>query len=106
VYYNLISNAVKFTRYTENPRIEIGARTQDGRTVYFIRDNGTGFDMRYVDKLFKPFQRLHTGPEYEGSGIGLAIVYRIIRRHDGKIWAEGDVGRGATFSFTIGNPPA
>ena len=104
VYYNLISNAVKFTRYVEHPRIEIGARSEDGTTVFFVRDNGTGFDMQYADKLFKPFQRLHTGPEYEGSGIGLAIVHRIIRRHDGSIWAESEPGQGATFSFTIGNP--
>ncbi len=105
VYYNLISNAVKFTRYTDYPRIEIGARTEEGGTVYFVRDNGTGFDMQYADKLFKPFQRLHTSPEYEGSGIGLAIVQRIIRRHDGMIRAESEPGRGATFFFTIGNPP-
>ncbi|NYT17535.1 MAG: GHKL domain-containing protein, partial [Methanomicrobiales archaeon] len=103
-YFNLISNAVKFTRHTDHPRIEIGARTEEGGTVYFVRDNGTGFDMQYADKLFKPFQRLHTSPEYEGSGIGLAIVYRIIRRHDGRIWAESEPDRGATFFFTIGNP--
>ena len=105
VYFNLISNSVKFTRHTDHPRIEIGARTEEGGTVYFVRDNGTGFDMQYDDKLFKPFQRLHTSPEYEGSGIGLAIVYRIIRRHDGRIWAESEPGRGATFFFTIGKPP-
>ncbi len=105
VYYNLVSNAVKFTRYVDHPKIEIGARTEGETTVYFVRDNGIGFDMQYADKLFKPFQRLQTDPQYEGSGIGLAIVHRIIRRHDGKIWAESEPGRGATFSFTIGNPP-
>jgi PAS domain S-box-containing protein len=104
VYYNLISNAVKFTHHKDYSRIEIGARTEEGGTVYFVRDNGIGFDMQYADKLFRPFHRLHTSPEYEGSGIGLAIVYRIIRRHDGRIWAESEPGRGATFFFTIGNP--
>jgi len=105
VYYNLISNAVKFTHHTDYPRIEIGARPEDGGTVYYVRDNGIGFDMQYADKLFKPFQRLHTSPEYEGSGIGLAIVHRIIRRHDGMIRADSEPGQGATFFFTIGNPP-
>ncbi|MDD5419089.1 MAG: ATP-binding protein [Methanomicrobiaceae archaeon] len=105
VYHNLIANAVKFTRHVDHPEIEIGARSEEGTAVYFVRDNGIGFDMQYADKLFQPFQRLHTDAAYEGSGIGLAIVHRIIRRHEGSVWAESESGRGATFSFTIGNPP-
>lgn len=105
VYQNLISNAVKFTRKVDHPLLEIGSRTEEGTTIYFVRDNGIGFDMRYSDQLFKPFQQLHQAGEYEGSGIGLAIVDRIIRRHDGKIWAESEPGKGATFFFTIGKPP-
>jgi PAS domain S-box-containing protein len=105
VYTNLISNAVKFTRHVEHPRIEIGSSTEGESVVYFVRDNGTGFDMQYADKLFQPFQRLHKATEFEGTGIGLTIVSRIIRRHDGRIWAESTPGQGATFSFTIGTPP-
>ncbi|MGB4235418.1 MAG: ATP-binding protein [Methanoregulaceae archaeon] len=105
VYYNLISNAFKFSRHVDHPEIEIGAMAGEEPPAYFIRDNGVGFDMRYADNLFKPFHRLHTPGKYEGSGIGLTIVDRIIRRHGGRIWAESEPGKGATFFFTIGNPP-
>ncbi len=98
---NLLQNAWKFTSKTENARIEFGAATQDGKVVYFIRDNGVGFDPTYAAKMFLPFQRLHTEKEFEGTGIGLAIVERVIRRHGGRIWAEGEVGKGATIYFSL-----
>ncbi|MFA5296172.1 MAG: ATP-binding protein [Methanoregulaceae archaeon] len=101
VYRNLIGNAVKFTRDTPEPRIVIGAIAKDAGTTYFVRDNGVGFDMRDAGRLFEPFQQLHTTEGYEGDGIGLAIVARIIRRHGGSIWATGEPGKGATFSFTL-----
>jgi len=104
VYENLIGNAVKFTRDTKEPRIEIGAIVKDSTTLYYVRDNGIGFDMKYADQIFKPFKRLHKPEEFEGSGIGLATVERIIRRHGGKIWAESEPGKGATFSFTLEAP--
>ena len=99
---NLFHNAWKFTSKIEKARIEFGAMKQDAKTVYFIKDNGVGFDPANVEKMFRPFQRLHTEKEFEGAGIGLAIVERIIRRHKGKIWAEGEVGKGATIYFTLG----
>jgi two-component system CheB/CheR fusion protein len=102
VLSNLLGNAWKFTSKTENPRIEFGAFEQEGKTVYFIRDNGAGFDPNYVDKLFRPFHRLHSEIEFEGTGIGLTIVDRIIRRHGGTVWAESDIGKGATVYFTLG----
>ncbi len=105
VFANLIDNAVKYTRYTSEPRIEVGAFSRDSRTVYYVRDNGTGFDVAYAAKVFAPFQRLHKPEEYEGSGIGLAIVDRIIRRHGGEIWVESEPGKGATFYFFIGDNP-
>ncbi|MFC6645708.1 CHASE3 domain-containing protein [Granulicella cerasi] len=99
---NLIGNAWKFTSRTPSPRIEFGSSLRDEQTVYFIRDNGAGFDMYYVDRLFTAFQRLHGDRDFKGSGIGLATVSRIIRRHHGNISAESQVGLGATFYFSLG----
>ena len=99
---NLIENAWKFTGQQEAPRIEFGVTGGAGEPAYFVRDNGAGFDMAYVDRLFGPFQRLHLAEEFPGSGIGLATVQRIVHRHGGRVWAEGLVGQGATFHFTIG----
>jgi hypothetical protein len=98
---NLIDNAWKFTGKQKDPRIEFGSTLKENEKIFFIRDNGVGFDMSYVGKLFGAFQRLHTMDEFAGTGIGLATVQRIIRRHGGKIWAEGEVGKGATFYFTL-----
>ncbi len=97
---NLIGNAWKFSEKKTDARIEIGAMEVDGKPAYFVRDNGVGFDMTYVDKLFCIFQRLHDPTEFSGTGIGLATVQRIINRHGGRLWAEGEVGRGATFYFS------
>ncbi len=101
VFANLFSNAVKYTRGQEHTVIEVGTRTVDDQFVFSVRDNGAGFDPKYADKLFVPFQRLHRADEFEGTGIGLAIVQRIIRKHGGRIWAEAAVGTGATFYFAL-----
>jgi two-component system sensor histidine kinase/response regulator len=101
VYANLLSNAFKFTRQTENPVITVGCTRQDGESVYFVRDNGAGFEMAYATKLFAPFQRMHLASEFEGTGVGLSIVQRIVHRHGGRIWADAAVNQGATFHFTL-----
>jgi light-regulated signal transduction histidine kinase (bacteriophytochrome) len=98
---NLLSNAWKFTGKCENAAITVGTLDQPGDQVFFVRDNGAGFNMRYEAKLFDPLQRLHTAEEFEGNGIGLAIVHRIVSRHGGRIWAESELGKGATFFFTV-----
>lgn len=100
--HNLISNALKYSRKKDIAHIELGQSFKDGKVTYFVRDNGVGFDMRYYDKLFQPFQRLHPKDQFDGTGIGLATVARIIRRHNGVIWAESEVGLGSTFYFTLG----
>jgi PAS domain S-box-containing protein len=106
VLVNLFDNAWKFTSHSPGARVEFGsAKGEDGRDVYFVRDNGAGFDMSFSGKLFGPFHRLHHVTEFPGTGIGLATVQRIIHRHGGRIWAEGAVGRGAAFYFTLGPPP-
>jgi PAS domain S-box-containing protein len=101
VWTNLISNAIKYSSKKANPEVEIGSIQSGEETIYYVKDNGAGFDMKYVDKLFGVFQRLHSGNEFEGTGVGLAIVYRIITKHGGRIWAEGKVDEGAVFYFTI-----
>jgi len=98
---NLLGNAWKYTSKTTEPRIEFGSCQQNNKTVFFIHDNGAGFPMEQADKLFTPFQRLHPEGEFSGTGIGLPIVERVIRRHDGKIWAEAELNKGATFFFTL-----
>lgn len=104
VFENLLGNGWKFTVKAERPRIEVGSSRSDDGTVYFVRDNGAGFDMTYAEKLFRPFQRLHSTADYPGTGIGLATVHRIVDRHGGRVSSEGMVGRGATFYFTL--PPS
>jgi PAS domain S-box-containing protein len=102
VYSNLISNSLKFTRKKERAEIEIGSFERTGRTVYYVKDNGSGFDMKYAPKVFGVFQRVHDDPSLEGTGVGLAIVERIIHRHNGEIWVESVPGEGTTFFFTLG----
>ena len=101
VLQNLFDNAWKYSSKVRDAVIEFDRTVKDGKTVYFIRDNGAGFDMIYYDKLFTPFQRLHSENEFTGSGIGLATVKRVILKHGGRIWAESAVGEGSTFYFTV-----
>lgn len=101
VWQNLLSNAIKFTKKKEHPMIEVGSTTDDRMITYYVKDNGAGYDMKYNDKLFNVFQRLHVDTDFEGTGVGLANVKRIVERHGGKVWSEGKVGEGAIFSFSL-----
>ena len=101
VLVNLLTNALKFTAPKTEAAISLSGWSEDGENIYAVTDNGVGFDMRYADKLFNVFQRLHPASEFEGTGVGLAIVHKIIQRHGGRVWAEGRVNHGATFYFSL-----
>jgi light-regulated signal transduction histidine kinase (bacteriophytochrome) len=101
VLVNLIGNAIKFSSHNAEPVVEIGGEENERETLFYVKDNGIGFDMKYADKLFGVFQRLHSQKEFEGTGVGLAIVQRIIQRHGGSVRAYGEPGKGATFTFTL-----
>ena len=101
VFSNLLSNAVKFTQLRECAIIQVGYRIENGETVIFVEDNGVGFNMKYADKLFGMFQRLHRSEDFPGTGIGLATVQRIVKKHGGRIWAEAELNSFATFHFTL-----
>jgi two-component system, sensor histidine kinase and response regulator len=101
VWINLISNAIKYSSYSSSPEIIISCYSTENEYVFLVRDNGVGFDKAYSSKLFKVFQRLHSTRQFEGSGVGLAIVEKIVGRHDGRVWADGEVDKGATFYFSI-----
>ena len=101
VWINLVSNAIKYSGNKETPFIEIGSGSRDGQIIFYVKDNGVGFDEQYKHKLFKVFQRLHGAEEFEGTGVGLALVEKIVSRHAGKVWAEGKPGEGACFYFSL-----
>jgi light-regulated signal transduction histidine kinase (bacteriophytochrome) len=101
VWINLISNALKYSAKKEQPKVEVGSYTDKNEIIYYVKDNGAGFDMEYADKLFGVFQRLHKANEFEGTGVGLAIVHRIVTKHGGRVWAEAKPNEGAIFSFAL-----